>query len=252
MNMRHGFDRQLAYMNSRPRHIDQPLRIYQPESERLAVAISPQTGSGALQVAERLAEYLQAHAPQGEPPWRVFDRNLMAKVLEDHHLPTRLAEFLPEDAHNAVDEMLHELLGLHPPSWVIVQQSIETILSLVRAGNVILMGWGVNAVTRKLANVFHVRLVGSLERRIARIQAREHLSRPEALLLIQRRDRGRARYVRKHFHHEVSDVLLYGLIINTDHFSDAQVVRLIGDAVLERHRSPSSGVQIRPASETNI
>jgi ferredoxin len=185
MNMRNGFDRQLAYINSRPRSVDQP-----PESERLAVAISPQTGSGALQIAERLAEYLQARAPHAEPPWRVFDRNLMAKVLEDHHHPTRLVEFLPEDAHNPVDDMLHELLGLHPPSWVIVQQSIETILNLVRAGNVILMGWGVNAVTRKLPNVFHVRLVGSLEHRVARIQTREHLSRQDALLFIRRRDGG--------------------------------------------------------------
>jgi cytidylate kinase len=216
------------------------------------VAISPQTGSGALQIAERLAEYLQARAPHAESPWRVFDRNLMAKVLEDHHHPTRLVEFLPEDAHNPVDDMLHELLGLHPPSWVIVQQSIETILDLVRAGNVILMGWGVNAVTRKLPNVFHVRLVGSLERRIARIQAREHLSRHEALLLIQRSDRGRERYVKRHFHHELSDVLLYGLTINTDHFSDAEVARLIGDAVMNRHRSTTAGARILPTTETFI
>jgi cytidylate kinase len=252
MNMRNGFDRQLAHINSRPRRNDQPLRVCPPESERLAVAISPQTGSGALQVAERLAEYLQAHALHGEPPWRVFDRNLMAKVLEDHHLPTRLAQFLPEDAHNAVDDLLHELLGLHPPSWIIVQQSIETMLNLVRAGNVILVGWGVNAVTRKLANVFQVRLVGSLERRITRIQAREHLSRREALLFIERRDRGRARYVKKHFHQEIADVLLYGLTINTDHFSDAEMVRLIGDAVMNRHGSTSPAVRMLSASETFI
>ena len=245
--MRNGFDRQLAYINSRPRSVDQP-----PESERLAVAISPQTGSGALQIAERLAEYLQARAPHAESPWRVFDRNLMVKVLEDHHHPTRLVELLPEDAHNPVDDMLQELLGLHPPSWVIVQQSIETILNLVRAGNVILMGWGVNAVTRKLPNVFHVRLVGSLEHRVARIQTREHLSRQDALLFIRRRDGGRARYLKKHFHQEVADVLLYGLTINTDHFSDAQVVRLIGDAVMERHRETSAGVRIPSASETLI
>lgn len=248
--MRNGFGRYLAHINSRPRSNDQPLRVSQPE--RLAVAISPQTGSGALQVAERLAEYLQAHAPAAEPAWRVFDRSLMAKVLEDHHLPTRLAKFLPEDAHNAVDEVLDELLGLHPPCWVIVQQSIETILNLIGAGNVILVGWGANAVASKLSNVFQVRLVASLERRIARIQAREHLGRREALAFIERSDRGRARYVKRYFHQEVADVLLYGLIINTDHFSDAEVVRLIGDAILNRQRSLRDGVRIVPTSETII
>ena len=153
----------------------------------MAVAISPQTGSGALRVAEGLAEYLHANAPSSEPSWRVFDRSLMAKVLEDHNLPARFSKFISEDAQNAVDEVLDELLGLHPPSWGIVQQSVETILNLMRTGNVILVGWGANAIAAKLTNVFHVRLVASLERRIARIQAREHLSRNEALAFIERR-----------------------------------------------------------------
>ncbi len=250
--MRHGFGRHLAHINSRPRHSDRAVWVYHPEPERLAVAISAQTGSGALQVAERLAEYLQARAPAAEPRWRVFDRSLMAKVLEDHHLPARLAKFLPEDAHNAVDDVLDELFGLHPPSWVIVQQSIETILNLVRAGNVILVGWGANAVASKLPNVFHVRVVASLERRIASVQEREHLGRKEALAFIGRSDRGRARYVKRYFHREVADVSLYGLIINTDHFSDAEIVRLIGDAVLDRQRSLRDRVQIFPARETII
>jgi CMP/dCMP kinase len=239
--MRIDLGRQLAHFNSRPRPGDLPLRIYTPASERLSVAISRLAGSGAMQIAEGLARYLQAHMPETDPPWRVFDRTLMAKVLEDHHLPTRLAEVLREDAPSAVDDMVQELLGLHPPSWMIVQQSIETILQLARAGNVILMGWGVNAVTSKLPNVLHVRLVASLERRIARIQTREHLSRKEALLLIQRLDRGRERYVRKYFHQKVSDVLQYSLVFNTDHFSEGQVAQFIGDAVLQRQGSACIG-----------
>ena len=250
--MRNSVGRHLAHINSRPRHSDQPLRVRQAEPERLAVAISPQTGSGALQVAERLAQYLHAYYPAGEPPWRVFDRNLMAKVLEDHHLPARLLKFLPEDARNAVDDVLDELLGLHPPAWVVAHKSIETILNLVRAGNVILGGWGANGVASKLPNVFNVRLVASLERRIARIQTREHLGRDEALAFIERSDCGSARYVKRYFHREVADVLLYGLVINTDHFADVEVVRLVGDAVLNRQRSLRFGVRIVHARETLI
>jgi hypothetical protein len=174
----------------------------------------------------------------------VFDHNLMAKVLEDHHLPARLVKFLPEDAHSAVDDVLDELLGLHPPGWMIAHQSIETILNLVRAGNVILVGWGANAVTSELPNVLHVRLVASLERRIARIQTREHLGRDEALAFIECTDRGRARYVKRYFSREVADVLLYGLVVNTDHFSDVEIVRLVGDAVLNRQRSLRLGARI--------
>jgi len=219
---------------SRPPSAEGSLRDHPPESERLAVAISAQTGSGALSIAQRLAAHLQAMAPSGDHPWRVFDKGLMAKVLEDHHLPTRLLQFLREDASSVVEDALEELLGLHPPSWVIVQHSIETVLNLVRAGNVILVGWGVNVITAKLPNVFHVRLHGSLERRIARVQQRDHLSREEALILITRQDRGRERYVRRHFGQPLSDALLYHLAINTDRLTEDEVARLIAAGALNK------------------
>jgi CMP/dCMP kinase len=244
--------RHLAHINSNPRHSGRTLQGTRLELERLAVAISAQTGSGAHQVANGLAEYLQERALPGEPMWRVFDRKLMEKVLEDHHLPTRLAKFLPEDSHNAVNEVLDEVLGLHPPTWIIVEQSIETILNLVRGGNVILVGWGVNAVTQKLHNVFHVRLVASLERRIARIQAQEHMERNQARAYIERSDRGRARYVKRYFDREVADVLQYGLIVNTDHFWEPEVLRLIGEAVLHRQHSTHGELRRLTAGESGI
>lgn len=250
--MRQGFSRHLAHFNARPRHSEQANGADPSESKRLAVAISPQTGSGALQVAERLSEYLQARIQEAEHPWRVFDRSLMAQVLEEHHLPKRLAKYMPEDSQNVLDDMVDELLGLRPPSWIIVQQSIETILNLIRGGNVILIGWGANAVASNIPNVFHVRLVASLGRRIARIQAREHLGHKQALAFIRRSDRGRARYVKHYFQQDIGDVLRYGLIINTDHFSDDEVVRLIGDAVLNRQRPTRDGVRVPPTNETII
>ncbi len=185
--------------------------------------------------------HLQANAPANDPAWRVFDRSLIAKVLEDHHLPNRLAKFLREDAGSAVDEVLDELFGLHPPSWVLVQQFTGTILELAEAGNVILVGWGANIVTRKLPNVFHVRLTGSLERRVARVQQRERLGRKDALALITRQDRGRERYVKRHFDHQLSDALLYHLTINTDRFLDEEVAALICGTALSRKRTALAG-----------
>jgi len=155
-----------------------------------------------------------------------------------------MARFLPEDAHNPVDDVVHELLGLHPPSWLIVQQSIETILNLVRSGNVIIVGWGANAVTRRLPNVFQLRLVGSLERRAARIEAREHLSRTEARAAIERSDRARARYVRRYFQQDVANDLQYALVINTDHFAEGEAARLICEAVLNRRSALATGFRV--------
>ena len=81
-----------------------------------AVTISRQAGSGGSAVAKELAKYLQVHVPNGACPWTVFDRNLVEKVLEDHHLPARLARFMPENRVSEIEDFLDELLGVHPKS----------------------------------------------------------------------------------------------------------------------------------------
>src|ERR1043166_9208733 len=103
-------------------------------SDRTAVTISRQAGCGALVVAEKLAERLQTHARRGAPPWTVFDRNLIERVLEDHNLPERLAKYLPEDRMTALQDITDELFGLRPPSWTIVRQTAETMPSPDRKG----------------------------------------------------------------------------------------------------------------------
>jgi cytidylate kinase len=42
------------------------------------------------------------------------------------------------------------------------------------------------------------------------------------------------RYVKRHFHQNIDDPLLYHLIINTDRLSQEEATRLIGDAVLHK------------------
>src|SRR5690348_9339267 len=79
-----------------------------PARTRRAVTISRQAGSGAHLIATQLAEYLQARAAKESPPWTVFDRNLVEKVLEDHSLPKRLAQFMPEDRISEMADTLDE------------------------------------------------------------------------------------------------------------------------------------------------
>jgi hypothetical protein len=181
-----------------------------------AVTISFQTGAGAHEIARLLAGILQEHTPAGSPAWTVFDRQLVEKVLEEHHLPKELAKFMPEDRRSYIRDVMDELLGLRPPSWVMVPHVAETILHLVEAGHVILVGRGANFISARMPNVFHVRLIASLPKRIERVQAENDLTRTEAARFIARADQGRGRYAKAHFHGHVEDDLLYHLVINTD------------------------------------
>jgi len=211
------------------------LPVSAPPPPRLAVTLSRQTGSGAAIVAERLAEYLQRRGsttPSG--PWRVFDRNLIHKVLEDHHWPARYARFVPEDHTSELADFMEEMLGAHPPSAKLVQQTAETILQLAREGNVILVGRAANLITRGLPHVFHVRLVASLENRVKRFRESQPVPERTAQRLILQEDRGRKRYVRKHFDEDLENPLLYDLVLNTDTCTYDEAAQVIGEAVLKR------------------
>lgn len=239
-----ALDKCLPFLSSEFNTGRAPIFRLPGSSPPLSVTISRQSGSGAHIVASRLAEYFQAREPDLSCPWAIFDRNLVEKVLEDHHLPRRFARFMPEDGTSAMGEVLDELLGHHPPSSVLVQQTAETVLALARRGHVILIGRGANLITSDMENILHVRLVASLESRAAHVQQVHQLDRRAALQLIYQEDRGRQRYLRKHFGRDPNDPRLYHLIINTDRVSYEHAAQMIGEAALNgRHR----GIRIQPS-----
>lgn len=208
-------------------------------SARPAIAISRMCGAGGRTVASELAQYLQAHTVAGRH-WTIFDKNLIEKVLLDHHLSKRIAEFLPEDHKSILAELIEKMQGLHPPTSTIVRQTVETIWSLAEGGHVILVGRAANVITEKMPNVFQVRLVGSLERRIARVEDVYELGRVDARALIRKQDAAKRHYMREYFGREIDDPMLYHLVINTDKISYANAARLIGDAVINRFKLPAS------------
>jgi cytidylate kinase len=199
-----------------------------------ALTISRQTGAGGITIAELVAQRLESSPLHADCPWTVFDKNLVTKVLEDHHLPERLAQYMPEDKVSFIADALEELLGLHPPSWDLLHKTTETILKLAELGNVILVGRAANIITAKLPHVFHVRLVGSLQRRTARIQERLHLTAAAAADFIKQEDSARERYLKKHFRNEIDNPLLYHLTLNTDWLGEAEAADLITHALLNR------------------
>ena len=152
-----------------------------------------------------------------------------------------MAKFMPEDRRLFVEEEMDELLGLHPPAWVMVPYIAETVLHLADAGHVILVGRGASFITARMANVFHVRLIAPLPSRIERVGQVENLSRKEAAKLINKRDRGRSRYAKAYFHGRPDDDLLYHLVINTDRIACPTAAQLIADQARKCFQSGASG-----------
>ena len=233
-----NYDRCLEYINSQV----QTPRELTPENavpRWRAVTISRQAGAGSHVVAEELIALLQGRAPAGSPPWTIFDRNLVERVLKDHDLPARLAKFMPEDRMSNMSDTLDDLFGLHPSTWTLVRKTADTILHLAELGNVVIIGRGANIITKNLDSAFHVRLVGSEAKRIEHLRAYKHLSLEAASLYLRDEDLGRKRYVKKYYAADIDDPLLYHLVINTDLLSYGEAARTIAEAVRDRSKPGS-------------
>ncbi len=198
------------------------------------VTISRKAGAGGITIGEELCDYLRKHDNQAKNacPWTVFDKNLVEEVIREHSLSDKVARFMSEDRISEVADILDELFGLHPSQWTLVHKTSQTILHLAQMGNAIIVGRGANVITRKRPNGFHVRLVGSWEKRIEYMRDRFNLSRKEAVAMIKKRDLGRKNYLKKYFDKDIDDPLLYDLLINTDNVAYEEAARIIGEAVI--------------------
>jgi cytidylate kinase len=204
-----------------------------PETILPAITISREAGAGALTIAQRAADEIERRIKIPEYPWAIFDRNLVEQVLQDHDLPQRIKRFMPEDSMVGFTAGLEELLGLHPGAWTLFEHTTDTILRLATAGHCILVGRGANIITRHLKNVFHVRLVAPVERRVDHCEKFYNLTRREALVFISHADAARRRYVQQHFHTRIDDPLQYHLTINTGKMSFDAAAMAIADGVMD-------------------
>jgi hypothetical protein len=218
-----------AYVASQ-RHRGEPIAKVRPQLRNPAITISHQTGAGAPEIAEQLAGVLQKAELVETEAWAVFDQQLIERALQQQGWPKNLAEKITEEKRLFIDEFMDDLFRLRPPSWIFVPQVTETTLYLAMAGHVILVGHGATLVTAKLSNVFHVRLTGSLPRRIERVQKVQGLTPAAAAKFVMAEDYNREKYLKAHFHARLDNELLYDLAINTDRVSDADAVTIIADA----------------------
>ena len=204
-------------------------------AKKPAITISREEGAGGLTVASSLADYLKQRSA-AQDVWTVFSQHLVAEVLEENNLNKNVGDFMKEGHKGTLTDAIEELLGLHPSTWTLVEQTNATILRLAQMGNVILVGRGGNIITSDLENVFHVRLVGSLEKRIEQAQKVFNLDRKSAISYIKKKDKARKRYVKDNFDKNIDDPLLYHVTINTDLVQYDEAAQLIGEEVIRRFK----------------
>jgi len=234
MKLNIGRDRSASFINANLGEAA-PHSYLEPAGRRpWFITLSRQGGCNAHGIAERTAELLQAREPEVKPPWTVFDRNLVEEVLKEHHLPAQLRAHMPEDQRSELDDIMGEIFDEHPSAWTLVHKTSDTLLRLAARGRCIVIGRAANFVTSKLTRGLHVRLIGSLDTRIERMQKYENVNPKVARKRILDQDRTRARYVKKYFEADIHAPERYDLVVNVDAFDAEQAAQIIITALTQR------------------
>jgi cytidylate kinase len=246
-------ERSLDFIRVQTRPVQQVTPDLNAEIPARVITISRQAGSGAHVVSEELLSMLAAPTSPAAVPWRIVDRDLVERVLEDHDLPGRIAEFMPEDQTSAVADTLDELFGFHPSRWSLVRKTAETILHLAELGDVIIIGRAGNIITQHLAGAIHVRLVGSEARRTKHVMEYHGLDHEAASDYVRDHDLGRERYVEKYYARDIDDPLLYHMVLNTDRLGYRGTARVIADSMrgtMVDRRSARTSLEALPIAGT--
>jgi hypothetical protein len=207
-----------------------------PKAEGPVITISQAAGARGNPIAKEIVRQLRGNgsAHSHHQPWTLFNQSLVRRVVEEHHLPKSTVNFFPEDKTGQLADMVGQALGLHPGVYTSVLKTAETVLRLAQTGHAVIVGRGGNFITRNIARAVHVRLVGSLDVRIASFARIYHVGIDEAAKEVDRRDRARKSYIAENFRRDINDPEAYDLVLNTDDFSDSSAARLIVIALEEK------------------
>ena len=159
--------------------------------------------------------------------WKVFDDELLDYIAEHEHMSRIALEFVDERAVSWFHEMFCKLLESHLVTQAEYVSRLGKILLLAsQHESAVFVGRGVRFILPRDRG-FAVRVIAPIKQRITTIMERRNFSEREAKAFIESTDREREQFVRRYFHHEVSDPHQYDLVVNLAHIPRDEAVDVI-------------------------
>jgi hypothetical protein len=190
------------------------------------VAISRETGLDAGEIAETVGSKIG---------WKVFDRELLDYMVEHYHWSRVALDHVDERTAS----WFHETFGKWLDKQLVTQAEFvhrlgKIVLLAAQHESMVFVGRGVHFILpRELG--FAVRVIAPNKQRMRRIMERLQCSRRDAARFIDETDKGRAEFVHRYFHRDVTDPHLYDLVVNLEHMSRQSAIELIVSQA-ERHQ----------------
>ncbi len=158
------------------------------------ITIARQTGSSGEAVAERVARDLG---------FSLVDRALLESLTQEHGLTAGDLDDSDEDKGG-------------PGANVHVDYLPTVLLELAAKQDMVVVGRGGQFLFRDCPSSLHVKVVASLEARLASVRAEQGLADAQAAAVLAEADRQRAEWISQHYGADWEDPAHYDLVIRTD------------------------------------
>lgn len=181
------------------------------------VTISRTVGSGGREVATLLGERLA---------WPVFDREILQSMAGDDRIRARLYEQMDEREASWLEDAVHWLIRGEFRKEDYFHRLTETILALAHQGHAVFLGRGADMILPR-DHGLRVRITASLEERSRRFALANNIAEALARDEVDRIDRERTEFRRRHFGPAAVEVTANDITITLDRFTPPQAVELI-------------------------
>ena len=210
-------------------------RPRRPPAVRPSVAdflcLSRQVGTDGVGVATLLGKQLG---------WPVFDREILEAMADSDETRRRIYESMDERDLGWWEEALRSLMQSEFVRNDYFKRLCETLLSLARQGPCIFLGRGADLVLPRDRG-FRVRLLEPVEVRLQRLCRILECDTAAGKRQMERIERERRRFLRRHFGIDSEDPMRFDLTVNLAELSHAEAAA----AILEARR-------LRMGSETSV
>jgi len=173
------------------------------------ITISREAGTSGCEIARLVGAQLG---------WEVLDKNLLDRMAERFHVPRSMLESVDETESN----WMHDVLGSWMDRRIVPHEKYISYLSRIvlaaaRRSSCVFVGRGARFLLPPEKGLA-VRLIAPKKYRIEQIMKCQGLTAVEARRWMEATDHGRHEFVRRFFHHDISDPHSYDLVINTQRF----------------------------------
>ncbi len=206
-----------------------------PSTLPFTIALSREAGSGGTMVARELGRRLS---------WPVYDNELLAELAKILEVDITELESVDERPGSRLVEIVEAFASSSSVTEVKYFRSLmKLVLALGVRGQCIIVGRGA-MIALPPETTLRVRVVATLEDRIAAVGRELNLPQNEAARHVESTDRERTRFIKNHFRVDPADPLLYDVILNGSRFSVEACAGVVHDALQQMQaRKPGAIIQ---------